>query len=84
MVGCLSRESSSRRLLRLDHVRIEPVHESRDFKRRRKLFFGLVYRSAQNDVQNIVEKDLGRARQSSEGTAGTNLTKPGAHYLVNL
>ena len=36
MVGCLSRESS-RRLLRLDHVRIEPVHESRDFKRRRKI-----------------------------------------------
>ena len=28
-----------RAVLRLDHVRIEPVHESRDFKKRRKLFW---------------------------------------------
>ena len=37
-----------------------------------------VYISAKkNDVQNIVEKDLGKARLSRDATAGTNFVKPG-------
>ena len=35
-------------------------------------------------MQNIVKHDPGRARQNSEGTAGTNLTQPGEGHLVNI
>ena len=34
--------------------------------------------------QNLAKKDPGRGRQNSVATAGTNFTKPGAHYLVVL
>ena len=44
-----------------------------------KVFRGLLY-----SAQNIVKKDLGRAREISLATAGTNFTKPGAHNKVDV
>ena len=43
-----------------------------------------MYRGLLYSAQNMVKRDPGRARQNSLATAGTNLTKPGAHNKGDL
>ena len=43
-----------------------------------------LYREAQNGLQIICKKDVGRATQNNLATVGIIFTEPGAHHLVLL
>ena len=44
----------------------------------------MYYRARKNGLQNIVQKDPGRARLNSQGTAGRNFTKPCSSHFFGL
>ena len=64
-------QSNGRRGLRISYSRTALSTKSK------------LYREAENGLQNIVKKDLGRAWQNSKNKY-QNLTKPGARHQVNL